>query len=72
MLREDGDVRTVVDTGGGTGGSVNINANYVVALEDSDILAFSTDGRGGDIDLTQATLFSQNLSLAAEQLGEEL
>ncbi|MCG8367899.1 MAG: hypothetical protein MJA27_31770, partial [Pseudanabaenales cyanobacterium] len=65
VLRNDGDIQTAVGSGAGRGGDITIIANFVIALEDSDILAFSADGLGGNIDLSQTTLFSQNLNLAS-------
>ena len=56
VLRDNGDIRTFVSAEAGVGGSVAMDANYVVALDDSDILAFSVDGRGGNIDLSQDDL----------------
>ena len=54
-----------------TGGNIDIEAGAVVLIENSDILAFSPDGRGGQIDLSQTTLFSSNLDLGAEGLSRE-
>ena len=71
VLRNDGDIQTAVGSGAGRGGDITIIANFVIALEDSDILAFSADGRGGNIDLSQTTLFSQNLNLTSENLSLE-
>ena len=71
ILRNDGDIQTAVESGKGSGGNITIISSYTIALEDSDILAFSTDGIGGAIDLSQTTLFSQNLSLSSENLTRE-
>ena len=71
ILREDGDIRTLVNEGGGTSGNLTIDANYVVALDDGDILAFSVDGRGGDVDLSQTTLFSQTPNAAPADLNAD-
>jgi large exoprotein involved in heme utilization and adhesion len=71
VLRNDGDIATNVLFGAGTGGNITINANFVIALEDSDILAFSSEGTGGTIDLSQTTFFSQIFSLGSERLSQE-
>ena len=71
VLRNDGDISTLVSSGQGSGGKITISSGYTIALEDSDILAFSADGRGGAIDLSQTTLFSRNLNRAAENLTRE-
>ena len=68
-LRNDGDIQTFVADGSGGGGDIEIVADFVIALEDSDILAFSLNGNGGRIDLSQTTLFSQNLTLSEENLS---
>ncbi|MBN8564835.1 MAG: filamentous hemagglutinin N-terminal domain-containing protein [Leptolyngbya sp. UWPOB_LEPTO1] len=50
QLRGDSDIRT--ETGGRDrkGGDINLTArDYILALEDSDILAFSVEGQGGNI-----------------------
>ena len=62
ILLVDGDFQTVVGFGRGSGGDIVLSADYVIALEDSDLLSFSADGRGGSIDLSQTTLFSQDLN----------
>jgi filamentous hemagglutinin family protein len=49
-LRNNSDIRTSV-TGQGDGGNITVDGNYVVALGDSDILAFSQEGSGGNITL---------------------
>ena len=72
VLRDNGDIRTFVNAKEGTGGSVSVDANYIVALDDSDILAFSVDGRGGNVDLTQTTLFSQRLNPIAETIAGDI
>ncbi|MEA5449377.1 filamentous hemagglutinin N-terminal domain-containing protein [Leptolyngbya sp. CCNP1308] len=71
VLRNDGDIRADVLFGEGTGGNININADFVIALNDSDILAFSADGRGGNIDLSQTTFFGQNLNISSGTLSRE-
>ncbi|ESA34052.1 filamentous hemagglutinin family domain-containing protein [Leptolyngbya sp. Heron Island J] len=65
FLRNDGDIATIVASGTGQGGDLTIVSDFIVALEDSDIVTFSVDGFGGAIDLSQTTLFSQNLNSAS-------
>ncbi|WP_275333034.1 filamentous hemagglutinin N-terminal domain-containing protein [Nodosilinea sp. PGN35] len=69
VLRNDGDIQTFVGRGEGGGGNITIASNFLIALEDSDILAFSADGRGGIIDLSRTTFFGQNPSIAARNLS---
>ena len=71
VLRDDGSISTRVGEGEGTGGNLTIDANYVVALDNGDILALSVDGRGGDVDLSRAILFSQNLNMAPTELSAD-
>ncbi|NEZ60131.1 filamentous hemagglutinin N-terminal domain-containing protein [Leptolyngbyaceae cyanobacterium CCMR0081] len=71
VLLGDSDIRSFVNSGMDNGGNITIIANALVALDDSDILAFAADGRGGDIDLSQTVLFSQNLSPTEEGLSRE-
>ena len=66
ILLRSGDFRAVKSFGEGFAGDVTIAADYIIALEDSDILTFSLQGRGGAIDLSQTTLFSQDLNFASE------
>ena len=59
-LEGDGDIQTDVRSGEGSGGNINIVANSIIAFDDSDILAFSTDGRGGNIVLNTPAFFGEN------------
>lgn len=65
ILLRDGDFQTATFFGIGEGGNVEIAADYVIALGDSDILTFAVEGSGGAIDLSQTTLFNQDLSSAS-------
>jgi filamentous hemagglutinin family protein len=47
-LRNNSDIETNV-AGAGTGGDIVVTAGAVVAYDDSDILAYALDGRGGDV-----------------------
>jgi len=68
ILRENSDIATLVGFGEGSGGNITIIADFVLALDDSDILAFSADGRGGNIDLSRTTFFGQNANIASGNL----
>ena len=46
------------------GGSININANVLVALDDSDILTFTDGGRGGAVNLGETTFLGENYTEA--------
>jgi hypothetical protein len=56
----DSDITSRVGSGAGNGGNINLTADSIIALDDSDILAFARDGRGGDITLTTPAFFGQN------------
>lgn len=60
VLRGDSDIQTFVNNGGNSGGNIAIASKALILLEDSDLFAFSLDGQGGKIDLSQTVLFSQN------------
>ena len=71
ILRNDGNIRTSVTSNEGRGGNITIDADYLVALNDSDVLSFSKDGRGGNIDLMQTALFSESLTPIDESLSQD-
>ncbi|WP_416673926.1 two-partner secretion domain-containing protein [Egbenema bharatensis] len=56
-LRDDSNIRTNVG-GQGTGGNITVNADFIVAFDDSDILAYSAGGSGGNI--TLPVFFGEN------------
>lgn len=56
----DSDISTRVGSGAGTGGDIDLTADSIIALDDSDILAFARDGRGGDITLNTPAFFGEN------------
>ncbi|UBF25600.1 hypothetical protein K9N68_29185 [Kovacikia minuta CCNUW1] len=60
FLRGNSDITTNVFSGAGNGGNVTLSANAIVALNDSDILAFARDGQGGNITLNTRAFFGQN------------
>jgi filamentous hemagglutinin family protein len=52
LLRNNSNIKTQVVSGAGNSGSIKLTApGSIVLLEDSDILAFAKDGRGGNITL---------------------
>jgi filamentous hemagglutinin family protein len=63
-LLGNSNVRTDVRIGGEDAGSIVLNSrNYVLALDDSDILAFANQ-QGGEITLNSPELFAENYSPA--------
>uniref|UniRef100_A0A0C1RHX9 Filamentous haemagglutinin FhaB/tRNA nuclease CdiA-like TPS domain-containing protein n=1 Tax=Tolypothrix bouteillei VB521301 TaxID=1479485 RepID=A0A0C1RHX9_9CYAN len=57
-LRGDSDIRTDVASGQNQGGNITITADSIIAFDDSDILAFARDGRGGNITLNTRAFFA--------------
>ena len=66
VLRDSGDISTSVRRGEGAGGNIILDVDYLIALDDSNISSASADGRGGNIDISSATLFSQTLNPIVE------
>jgi filamentous hemagglutinin family protein len=60
LLSGDGDITTNVFSGAGNGGNIRLTADAIIALDDSDILAFARDGRGGNIALETPVFFGEN------------
>ncbi|MFG6104262.1 filamentous hemagglutinin N-terminal domain-containing protein [Leptothoe sp. EHU-05/26/07-4] len=58
LMTGNGDIRTNVASGAGNGGNIVVVAEVLIALDDSDILAFAQDGAGGNI--TLPIFFGQN------------
>lgn len=50
-------ITTSVFSGEGGGGDISLAADAIILLDDTDILAFSRDGRGGNITLTAPVFF---------------
>ena len=61
FLRNNSDIKTTLSTTTGSGGDITLNANNIVALEDSDILAFAPEGTGGDITFNTRAFLSDSL-----------
>ncbi|MEM8611568.1 MAG: filamentous hemagglutinin N-terminal domain-containing protein [Cyanobacteria bacterium P01_H01_bin.105] len=59
-LFNDSDIRTDVGRGQNNSGNILLSADSIVALDDSDILAFSQNGRGGNIILRSPAFFGEN------------
>ncbi|MBD2677112.1 MULTISPECIES: filamentous hemagglutinin N-terminal domain-containing protein [Nostoc] len=60
-LQNDADIRTDLLIGEGSGGNIFLSADTIIALEDSDILAFAPQGKGGNITFNTRALFSDAL-----------
>ncbi|WP_323365693.1 two-partner secretion domain-containing protein [Leptothoe sp. PORK10 BA2] len=73
FLREDGNILTSILSGSGSGGNITLLArSFIIALDDSDILAFSSEGSGGNITLQTPGFFGENFtvdSLTADPEG---
>ena len=65
ILLRNSDLQTNVFSGAGGGGNINLTANSIVGFDDSDILSFARDGRGGNITLDTPAFFSESFRLAA-------
>ncbi|HEY9764311.1 MAG TPA: filamentous hemagglutinin N-terminal domain-containing protein [Trichocoleus sp.] len=59
-LEGDSNIVTSVLGGSGSGGNIVMTANSILAFGDSDILAFSREGRGGNIELRTLAFFGEN------------
>lgn len=70
-LSGDSDILTNVETGEGRGGDIILIADTIAAFDDSDILAFSADGQGGDIVLNTPAFFGENFQLAPQLTTRE-
>ena len=56
----DSDIISNVALGADNGGNINLTADSILAFDDSDILAFARDGRGGDITLNTPAFFGES------------
>jgi filamentous hemagglutinin family protein len=70
FLRDRGEISTTA-TGIGNGGNMTINVKYLVALENSEIIANAVRGRGGNINISTQGLFLSTKSqiTASSELG---
>ena len=65
-----GNITTQVLAGEGTGGNINLNASsYIIAFDDTDILASSPEGTGGNIVLQTPAFFGENISINDQSAG---
>jgi filamentous hemagglutinin family protein len=65
-LEGDGDIITRSVEGRGSGGSIDITATaFIIALDDSDIIASASQGRGGNITLRTPGFFGENFTIAS-------
>ena len=69
-LRNNSDIRTDLFSGSGKGGGISLTADIIIALEDSDILAFAPEGQGGDINFNTRAVFSDALYTARETIPD--
>ena len=60
IFLSNSDITTNSITGIGDGGSIQLTARAVLAFGDSDIVAFTQDGRGGNITFNTLVFFGQN------------
>jgi filamentous hemagglutinin family protein len=60
-LRNNSDIRTDLSNSDSRGGNIFLTADRIIALEDSDILAFAPEGQGGDIIFNTRAIFSDSL-----------
>ncbi|KYC44156.1 hypothetical protein WA1_03190 [Scytonema hofmannii PCC 7110] len=70
-MRNDSDIRTDVASGQNQGGNIIITANSIIAFDDSDILAFARDGRGGNITLNTRAFFGSGYQAASRGINLE-
>ena len=61
FLRNKSSIVTVLNITDSSSGNITLNANAIVALEDSDILAFAPEGSGGNITFNTRILLSDPL-----------
>jgi len=60
LLLRNNSLITTSAGGTGNGGNIYIKASSIVAFDDSDILAYAENARGGDITLDTPTFFGEN------------
>ena len=69
---ENSDIRTNVENGAGGGGNIILSADSIVAFDDSDIVASSADGRGGNITLNTNAFFASFNSVLLNSIPQSL
>ena len=70
FLRNNSDINTILSTTDSSGGDINLKANAILALEDSDIFAFAPDGRGGNINFDTRAFLSNPLYRPTAQTSD--
>ena len=70
-LHGDSNIRTEVGNGAGGGGDITLAADSILAFDDSDILAFARDGRGGNITLDTPVFFGSRFQPAPQGTAPE-
>ena len=70
FFRNNSNIKTTLSTTTGSGGDINLSANAIVALEDSDILAFATEGSGGNITFNTRVFLSNPLYRLTSQTAD--
>ncbi|MFL9460747.1 filamentous hemagglutinin N-terminal domain-containing protein [Scytonema tolypothrichoides VB-61278_2] len=71
-LRGDSDIRTNVSIGASGGGNITLTANSIIAFDDSDILAFARDGKGGDVIFNTPAFFGSGYKPAPKGTDPEI
>jgi large exoprotein involved in heme utilization and adhesion len=66
FLQGDSDIQTFVLAGVEGAGDIIINAILLLAFDDSDILAFSADGTGGNVFLNVPVFFGENFEATTQ------
>jgi filamentous hemagglutinin family protein len=67
LLRNNSPITTSAG-GTGNGGNIYIKAGSILAFDDSDILAYAENGRGGDITLDTRAFFGENYRRAPRRI----
>ena len=62
QLRGDSNLITSIFSGNGNGGNITINADSVIAFNNSDIFASAPEGQGGNITLNTPAFFAENFT----------
>ena len=63
QLRGNSDLTTNIFVGKGSGGNIAIEADSVIAFDDSDIFASAPEGQGGNVTLDTPAYFGENFTL---------
>ena len=73
LFEGDSDISTFVLAGEGSGGDIQLIAqSFIVALDDSDFLAFAADGKGGSVVLQSPLFFGESFIAPIIQATEPL